>query len=559
MGRLDRPGRPGPRQAGVGGPLDGPNQTLPALYQMPRSAFNDIIYGSNSEGSAGPGYDLVTGLGTPIANQVISFLGATNYSPTGASQENVFVTGADGNLHAKEYSPSAGWVWRNLDNPWTNLPNPGGVHFTSNPDAINYYWVAGGVTLEDVYLTGSDGNLYYDNYNPSSGAWNWYGLGSPRGVPVTGNPDAINYYWSAAGVTLENVFLRGSDGNLYYDNYNPSSGSWNWYGLGAPSGVHLTGNPDAINYYSSAAGASFENVFVTGSDGNLYDAQYNPSSGAWSWVHLNNPGGVQFASNPDAINYYYAAGGSTFEDVYLTGSDGNLYDAQFNPSSSSWSWVHLNAPVGVHLTGNPAVINYYWAAAGVTLEDVYMRGTDSNLYYDLYNPSPGSWTWYGLGAPSGVHLASNPAAITYYYAAGSETFADVYLTGSDGNLYDAQYNPSPSSWSWVALSNPGGVQFTSDPIADNYVSGGLAAADVKLAGGVADRAIAAETSTPRASLERPTAPDVLDSAIEIDFAFAGSGDVKAITNATAGDGYGALDFVLSSGWTAGRRPSRWRA
>ena len=49
------------------GSLDGPTQTLPAIYYAPPADFNDITKGSNGGFSAGPGYDEVTGRGTPNA------------------------------------------------------------------------------------------------------------------------------------------------------------------------------------------------------------------------------------------------------------------------------------------------------------------------------------------------------------------------------------------------------------------------------------------------------------------------------------------------------------
>jgi hypothetical protein len=62
-------------RAGAGqGTLDGRSQTLPKLYQLPQSDFHDITTGSNGGYSAGPGYDLVTGRGTPIANLIASAL-----------------------------------------------------------------------------------------------------------------------------------------------------------------------------------------------------------------------------------------------------------------------------------------------------------------------------------------------------------------------------------------------------------------------------------------------------------------------------------------------------
>jgi hypothetical protein len=55
------------------GSLDGPSETLPKLYSLPSSDFNDITSGNNGY-PAGPGYDLVTGLGSPVANKLVADL-----------------------------------------------------------------------------------------------------------------------------------------------------------------------------------------------------------------------------------------------------------------------------------------------------------------------------------------------------------------------------------------------------------------------------------------------------------------------------------------------------
>lgn len=54
--------------------LDGPSQTLPKLYELYKilpADFHDITSGSNGAFTAGPGYDEVTGMGTPAANLLI--------------------------------------------------------------------------------------------------------------------------------------------------------------------------------------------------------------------------------------------------------------------------------------------------------------------------------------------------------------------------------------------------------------------------------------------------------------------------------------------------------
>jgi hypothetical protein len=56
-----------------GSPLTGYTQTLPGLYSLPAADFHDIVNGNNGD-LAGPGFDLVTGRGSPVANLVVSDL-----------------------------------------------------------------------------------------------------------------------------------------------------------------------------------------------------------------------------------------------------------------------------------------------------------------------------------------------------------------------------------------------------------------------------------------------------------------------------------------------------
>ena len=56
------------------GTLNGASQTLAAIYAAPSADFHDITTGSTQFESAGPGYDLATGLGSPVANLLIPYL-----------------------------------------------------------------------------------------------------------------------------------------------------------------------------------------------------------------------------------------------------------------------------------------------------------------------------------------------------------------------------------------------------------------------------------------------------------------------------------------------------
>lgn len=59
--------------------LDGRSQTLPDLYNLSTANFHDITTGNNGY-AAGTGYDLVTGIGSPIANDVVMALAGSQSS-----------------------------------------------------------------------------------------------------------------------------------------------------------------------------------------------------------------------------------------------------------------------------------------------------------------------------------------------------------------------------------------------------------------------------------------------------------------------------------------------
>ena len=77
----------GRAQHGLGA-LDGASQTLPLLYSLPCNAFHDVTSGGNSN-VATPGYDLITGRGSPIANVLVPYLwGATSLVATTVDKNN---------------------------------------------------------------------------------------------------------------------------------------------------------------------------------------------------------------------------------------------------------------------------------------------------------------------------------------------------------------------------------------------------------------------------------------------------------------------------------------
>ena len=125
--------------------------TLAAIYAAPSTDFHDITTGSTQFESAGVGYDLATGLGSPIANLLVPFLvsyGATSGSSgSGSGGSGTTTTSSD---------PTAP----------TNF-----TASTLSTTQISLSWTSS---------TGQSGYQLYENVNGSTVLLTTYGAGRPR-------------------------------------------------------------------------------------------------------------------------------------------------------------------------------------------------------------------------------------------------------------------------------------------------------------------------------------------------------------------------------------------
>ena len=113
----------GRAQNGMGS-LDGASQTLPMLYKLDQtnpSVFHDIASGNNGY-AAGTGYDLVTGLGSPVVNNLVSGMDGITTSST---SKLVFQT-----------TPSTGTAGHALDTFSVAIENQSGQVLTNNNSTV---------------------------------------------------------------------------------------------------------------------------------------------------------------------------------------------------------------------------------------------------------------------------------------------------------------------------------------------------------------------------------------------------------------------------------------
>jgi methionine-rich copper-binding protein CopC len=170
--------------------LDGRQGTLPALYKLPAADFHDITAGSNNGYSAGPGYDMVTGIGTPKANLLVPDLVGITSKGTVAFAAHAYEIGtsatatvSDLDLLGNSFCPvtfasSAG------DSETANLPAVGGGVFTGS-----ILTSAAAVVAGDGILETAPGGTITVTYNDAND-----GTGHPAVVTDTATTYRVDHY-----------------------------------------------------------------------------------------------------------------------------------------------------------------------------------------------------------------------------------------------------------------------------------------------------------------------------------------------------------------------------
>ena len=112
--------------------LDGPSQTLPALYGLPSHDFRDITSGWNGGFTAGPGYDEVTGLGSPVANLLVPALIAYPFQFNPSSIPD----GTAGTAYSATITVSGGTGNKTITYSLTSGTIPAGLTFTPSTNEL---------------------------------------------------------------------------------------------------------------------------------------------------------------------------------------------------------------------------------------------------------------------------------------------------------------------------------------------------------------------------------------------------------------------------------------
>jgi subtilase family serine protease len=293
------------------GTLSG-SSILSSIYSVSSANYHDITSGSNGY-SAVTGYDLVTGVGTPVANKWVVAL--SGYTPPTSS---TYVAAAIAGSGVWRYndSPGGGWVQLATTDAYS-------VRADSLGDVCAVF--AGGIYVYD-HSSGSWGSVNapvpysYDFVTKNSGSGYWlvgsFGTGVWRLSSGGG--------WAQLAPSIANLVAVDKIGNVaadyYYEGlylYTNSNSAW----------ARIGGFATSVDIANGIVAGSFNNSGV-----------YRYSGGGWSQLTPTAATQVAVDDSGDVVADFYYSG------VYF-----------FSNSTSSWKNLSGYA-YGVDISGGGAVL-----------------------------------------------------------------------------------------------------------------------------------------------------------------------------------------------------------
>jgi hypothetical protein len=490
--------------------IDGATVTLPRLYALPSTDFNDITTGSNGYGTgygyaATVGYDLATGLGTPIANLLVPDL-AGGATVTGRVYRD---NNADDVYDGNDVPIQGQQVYIDLNNDGKNEPgepvtftNAAGIYtFTDQAGhesgtvrlvsslvggAFNYIAVPGSGALNTSFGATQTIDIgYYPTLNATAIAGDAYSLRlDPTGTlsQVLLDGTVIQSAPVSLATTLS-FSLNGPNESLTVDASNgnpiPAGGITVTGTTGGADTLTIAGSSGADSYAVAAGSVVFSGRTIT--ESNVSSLTLNPGTGTNS---------LSVASGSATISPVAAGGGiltRTFSSIAI-GSTGSLAVATAAARSDRTlvltSSLSIAAGGQLDLGGNDMVLE----AGGVA-------GLTGVTALAATGDSFGNWNGPGLASSAAAadkkHLTAlgvapgsvipagktfdgyTPAAgdVLVKYTSYGDTNLDGNVDGSDYSRIDVGYAAAATGWVNGDFNYDSAVDGTDYTLIDNAFNG----------------------------------------------------------------------------------------
>ena len=327
------------------------------------------------------------------------------------------------NRHQAVTSPtrpaSNGTLW--TDNNSLPVPNPQGE--SSCRGGICPFTIATITWTDTQFIFGLSANRSLVYKAGSSNQWNatWSNLGgnfTHAPVVVSPNPGSL----AAIGIQ--------EDQALYWKAYQNGTWESTWTSLGGTWGT-------AISAVSRSSG--FISVYGFESEGgNLQQSAWTPDDdGSAKWVEILNLGGICFGS-PSV-----AAWNSSREDIFVQGSDDNLWHIYWNGTT----WSSFERLDGITIVSPPLAVS-----SGENRLDVFALGEGNTFCWRAYRET---WMTWDCTISGNLSFESIPSA-----AVMGLNRVDAVALASD----DHTYHKSLVNSSWTTNWDDLGGQLNGAPV-----------------------------------------------------------------------------------------------
>jgi hypothetical protein len=290
-----------------------------------------------------------------------------------ADKLDIFVVGTDNRAYTAAWEPDFADGWHGWWNLLGGVGSPGG-HITAVSRSLDHL---------DVFMVGTDGGVYTAAWEPdfADGWHGWWRIGSlvaPQGAPV---------HCVSRSTDKLDIFVTDINGNVMTAAWEPDFAD-GWHGW-----WQINGGQAAPGAAVTAVSRSTDklDVFVTGDDGGIYTAAWEPdfADGWHGWWRI---GGT---AAPQGAPVHCVSRSTDKLDIFVTDINGNTMTAAWEPDfADGWhGWWQING--GQATPGAPITC----ASRSTDHLDVFVVGLDNRVYTAAWEPdfADGWHGWWRMG------------------------------------------------------------------------------------------------------------------------------------------------------------------